>query len=297
MHARATAVAVLVLAVGAAPAWAGNGGASYGAPKPAEKHKRAAAAERPVLSAFALAPSILQPGATPSVTFRVDARSKQVRLRLVASAGPVTKVVDLGRQPTRQTVTVPLPALADNTLPEGALSVRIAGRDTAGRVLRPAAKLSRVQQIAIRAHVFPLRGAFSYGDAGAAFGAGRNGHTHQGQDLFADEGTPVVAVRDGTIKYVEYQAGGAGYYVVLDADGEDFDYAFMHLKEGSTRVVQGQHVTTGELLAEVGHTGDAMGNHLHFEIWRGAWFEGGTAIDPRPFLEQWQTWSPVRALT
>lgn len=264
---------------------AGNGGTRFDAPSGA-----------PVLAAFSVAPTVLAPGATPSLTFRVNSRAPTVRLRLVvtwnvATADTTPRRVDLGRQPTRKQLTIPLTALADPALPEGAATVRIAGRDSAGRLIKPAAHLSRVQQLQVRAHVFPLVGSFSYGGPDARFGAQRDGHTHQGQDLLADEGTPVVAVRSGAISYVGYQASGAGYYVVLDADGEDYDYAFMHLEEGSTRVVIGQHVETGERLGDVGHTGDATANHLHFEVWQGAWFAGGEAIDPLPFLQQWQTWA------
>jgi murein DD-endopeptidase MepM/ murein hydrolase activator NlpD len=111
--------------------------------------------------------------------------------------------------------------------------------------------------------VFPLRGVFSYGQDDAKFGAKRNGHTHQGQDLLAAEGIPVVAPRSGTIEYVEYQKGGAGWYVILDGDGENFDYAFMHLVEGSIPVHKGEHVDQGQRLGSVGHTGDAQGDHLH----------------------------------
>jgi murein DD-endopeptidase MepM/ murein hydrolase activator NlpD len=150
--------------------------------------------------------------------------------------------------------------------------------------------------VQVRGHVFPLRGVFSYGNDGARFGAPRNGHTHQGQDLFADEGTPVVAPRSGTVTYVENQPAGAGWYVILSGDGEDLDYAFMHLVEGSIPVHKGEHVDQGQRLGSVGHTGDAEGNHLHFEVWQGAWYDGGHAIDPRPYLEQWQAWSPVRAI-
>ena len=129
-----------------------------------------------------------------------------------------------------------------------------------------------------------------------AFGAKRNGHTHQGQDLLAAEGLPVVAPRSGTIEYVGNQPGGAGLYVVLDGDNEDFSYVFMHLQEGSITVQKGEHVDQGQRLGSVGHTGDAVGDHLHFEIWQGPWYNGGQPIDPRPYLEQWQQWSPVRAI-
>ena len=141
-----------------------------------------------------------------------------------------------------------------------------------------------------------VQGAFSYGGPDNRFGAQRDGHTHQGQDLLAAEGTTVVAVRSGTIEYVGYQDGGAGWYVVLDGDNEDYDYAYMHLQEGSITVVKGQHVMAGQRLAAVGHTGDATVSHLHFEVWQGPWFAGGQAIDPLPFLQTWQAWSGAQTL-
>lgn len=280
-----------------------NGGASYGEPvvsKPAPKPKKpSSVAARPQLLSFSVTPDVLTPGQAPTVAFQVKGRAPTIRLRLVVSWPGTTnpdRQLDLGRLPANSPQSIELPALGDPALPEGQMSIRIAGRDSAGRILRPAAHLSRVALVQVRAHVFPLRGVFSYGNDDAKFGAQRNGHTHQGQDMFADEGTPVVAPRSGTIEYVEFQAGGAGWYVVLDGDGEDFDYAFMHLQEGSIPVVKGEHVDQGQRLGSVGHTGDAQGNHLHFEIWQGPWYNGGQPIDPLPYLQQWQQWSPVRAI-
>jgi murein DD-endopeptidase MepM/ murein hydrolase activator NlpD len=109
----------------------------------------------------------------------------------------------------------------------------------------------------------------------------------------AAEGTPVVAPRGGVIDAVQYQAAGAGNYVVLDASGEDYDYVFMHMRTGSIPVKEGQRVRTGQKIGEVGHTGDASGSHLHFEVWSGAWYAGGHAVDPLPFLRAWAGLSPT----
>lgn len=137
-------------------------------------------------------------------------------------------------------------------------------------------------------HVFPVRGPFSFGGKDSRFGAGRPGHKHQGQDLSAAEGTPIVAPWAGTIEVVRYQANGAGYYIVLDGDGEDRDYVFMHLRKGSILVERGQTVSKGQPLAEVGNTGASSGPHLHFEIWvGGGWYTGGKPVDPLPFLKSW----------
>jgi murein DD-endopeptidase MepM/ murein hydrolase activator NlpD len=137
------------------------------------------------------------------------------------------------------------------------------------------------------AHHFPVSGSYSLGGADARFGAGRAGHRHQGQDVIAAEGTPVVAPWAGLVEFVRFQRSGAGWYVVLDGDDEDRDYVFMHLRKGSILVTAGQHVSAGQPLAQVGNTGRSSGPHLHFEIWVGGWFDGGRPIDPLPLLQQW----------
>ena len=139
-------------------------------------------------------------------------------------------------------------------------------------------------------HRFPLTGTYSFGGDGSRFGAGRKGHIHQGQDLAAVQGTPIVAPRAGVIKAVAYQASGAGHYVVLDGAGEDRDYVFMHLRSGSVLVTKGQSVRLGQKLGEVGNTGRSFGAHLHFEIWvGGGWYTGGHAVDPLPYLLAWES--------
>ena len=140
---------------------------------------------------------------------------------------------------------------------------------------------------AVRGHRFPIAGPFTYSGPAGRFGAPRPGHAHQGQDLIAAEGTRVVAPRRGRVKFVGYQAKGAGYYVIIDGAGERLDYAFFHLQAGSIRVRQGQYVRMGARVARVGNTGRSFGAHLHFEIWRGPWFGGGKAIDPLPLLRRW----------
>jgi murein DD-endopeptidase MepM/ murein hydrolase activator NlpD len=137
------------------------------------------------------------------------------------------------------------------------------------------------------AHAFPVAGAFDWGGRDARFGAKRKGHRHQGQDLAAALGTPVVAPHAGVVEAVDFQAKAAGNYVVIDSDGEDYDFVFMHLRGGSVGVVVGDHVRTGQPIGAVGSTGHSTGPHLHFEIWVGGWYAGGHPIDPLPLLESW----------
>jgi len=146
------------------------------------------------------------------------------------------------------------------------------------------------QSVPIRSsslHAFPVQGEHSYGGADGRFGARRPGHIHQGQDILAAEGTPVVAPRGGVVTWRAFQAQGAGYYMVVDAVDEPYNYVFMHLQRGSVGVDVGQRVRTGESLARVGSTGTATAPHLHFEVWLGPWFHGGHPIDPLPLLQAW----------
>jgi murein DD-endopeptidase MepM/ murein hydrolase activator NlpD len=140
-------------------------------------------------------------------------------------------------------------------------------------------------------HRFPIAGPFDWGGADARFGARRKGHRHQGQDLAAASGTPVVAPYRGVVTAVEYQAKGAGHYVVIQ--GEDYDYVFMHLLGSSIVVRQGDRVRTGQRIAEVGSSGGSSGPHLHFELWAGGWYAGGKPIDPLPLLSAWSGLSPA----
>ena len=250
---------------------------------------------RPILTEFSVGPRSTYLYGTPAtVAFRIAARSRTVRVGLeVFAAGerrPVRRL-DLGERRSGVRQTFALTGREGGPFPEGKLRVRITARDARGRALVPSARASAVEELGFHWHRFPLVGRYVYALGAGRFGAPRPGHAHQGQDLSAPMGTPIVAPRGGTVEIVAYQAGGAGNYVVLDGDGEDADYVFMHLQTGSTVVRKGQQVLTGQRLGNVGSTGHSTGPHLHFEIWRGGWFAGGRPVDPLPHLRSWDRWS------
>lgn len=130
----------------------------------------------------------------------------------------------------------------------------------------------------------PIAAPFDYGGAGAEFGAARAGHTHEGQDLFAPAGTPLVAVRDGVVLNAGSD-GGRGNYVEVYSKEAGETYAYFHMQEPA-EVSPGERVRAGTELGRVGCTGSCYGDHLHFEVHAG---EGAEArpIDPRPLLERW----------
>lgn len=97
---------------------------------------------------------------------------------------------------------------------------------------------------------------------------------HYGLDLAADEGTPITAFADGTVR--ETGESGYGLYVILDhADG--FSTLYAHCSSISAKV--GDTVTCGQEIAKVGQTGNATGPHLHLELWH-----SGAALDPSAYL-------------
>jgi peptidase M23-like protein len=131
--------------------------------------------------------------------------------------------------------------------------------------------------------VFPIAGPHTYGDP---FGAQRAGHVHQGQDVMAACGTPLVAVHAAKVKFVGRQSL-AGNYIVISSDDGTADYAYMHLRDKAL-VAKGDTVETGQTIGYVGRTGDATACHLHFELWPApGWYTGGEAVDPAPSLKAW----------
>jgi murein DD-endopeptidase MepM/ murein hydrolase activator NlpD len=139
-------------------------------------------------------------------------------------------------------------------------------------------------------YAFPILGNHEYGMSAGRFGAGRSGHTHQGQDVMAACGTPLVAARGGKVQYSGYQ-GAAGNYIVIDGRGSSYDFMYAHLAEPSP-LHTGETVRTGQPIGIVGETGDASGCHLHFEMWGApGWYEGGSPFDPLPYLQKWDAYS------
>jgi murein DD-endopeptidase MepM/ murein hydrolase activator NlpD len=116
----------------------------------------------------------------------------------------------------------------------------------------------------------PVNGPNSFVDS---FGAPRpGGRTHQGIDLIAARGTPVVAVHSGTVHRTGSSIGGLG--VVVFHDGSS-DWTFYTHFDSYGSYGEGAHVSAGSTIGYVGNTGTTV-YHLHFEYHPG----GGAAINP-----------------
>jgi murein DD-endopeptidase MepM/ murein hydrolase activator NlpD len=134
------------------------------------------------------------------------------------------------------------------------------------------------------AAAFPIAGPHHRGGAGTGFHD--RGGAHQGIDVFADCGTPLVAPLAGTVRRVAEEAD-AGNYLVLHVTATGEDLVMMHLRHRAS-VRQGDRVSPGQAVGEVGQSGNADGCHLHFEIWTApGWYEGGKPRNPDPDLERW----------
>ena len=171
-------------------------------------------------------------------------------------------------------------------VPAGAVSGRFSARQRGGS--RSPARRLRLAATALvhPSGGFPVAAPHDYGGAGARFGTARAGHSHQGHDVFARCGTPLVAARPGRVRYAGYHRA-AGHYVVIDGALPNTDYVYMHLRSAPL-FRTGASVPAAARLGEVGESGNARGCHLHFELWSApGWYEGGRPFDPLPQLRAW----------
>jgi peptidoglycan LD-endopeptidase LytH len=130
--------------------------------------------------------------------------------------------------------------------------------------------------------VCPVAGQFTYG---SGWGAPRDGGTrrHQGIDLMALAGTRLVAVEAGRIgPRWGHDGGNAGIRLWLYGDfGTHYFYAHNQRNLARPR----QRVRRGQVLAEVGNTGNAARTppHVHFQVHPG----GGPAVNPDATVRRW----------
>ena len=137
-------------------------------------------------------------------------------------------------------------------------------------------------------HVFPVQGPHGTRGAIGEFGAPRDGgRTHEGFDVVASCGTPLVAVRGGRVRSRGFDPVLYGNYLLIHGEGERRSYFYAHLRRPAG-VRRGERVFTGERVGAVGETGNArtVGCHLHFEI-----HVNGHPIDPEPLLRSWDRYS------
>jgi hypothetical protein len=325
---RAAAFVLSALAIGLSSASSAQAGAPGGVQAPAVPQAggseygvivHASSAPRPVLVLLSV-PRRATAGAPPRVRLMLQEPGVGTVHVAVVITSATTRArvlaVNLGWQHTGRTLTVAWPRGA--RLAPGHYQLRVGAHDHHRGTLLRRAHSSGVAGLTIVAPpapapppsppappgpepgipapaqtvadgaVFPVSGPHSFGGPENRFGAPREGHVHEGQDVLTAEGTPVVAPLAGTVVLSSYQAGGAGYYAV-EHTAIGFDFMFAHCQAGSLAVAAGQVLAAGAVLCRAGQTGDATGPHLHFEMWVGGWqAASGHPIDPLPYLQAWE---------
>ena len=99
--------------------------------------------------------------------------------------------------------------------------------------------------------------------------------SHSGLDIAAPKGTPIKAAADGTVIFAG-TSGGYGKMIKI-SHGNGVVTFYGHCSALYAKV--GQTISAGDVIAAVGATGHATGNHLHFEV-----LKNGVSINPQKFL-------------
>jgi len=184
----------------------------------------------------------------------------------------------------RDTLTAPR-LIASGTDQDGTLE--LVARERAWYVVRIQPELLRSARftVDIRAGAslaFPVDGRGS-SSVKSFWGAERDGgrRSHQGIDIFAARGTPVLAAADGRITRVHETAIGGRVVWLADAAGRQSIY-YAHLDRSLIR--EGEIVSAGDTVGLVGNTGNARTTspHLHFGIYR----RGEGPVDPFPYVHE-----------
>jgi murein DD-endopeptidase MepM/ murein hydrolase activator NlpD len=240
----------------------------------------------PPVSAFAVTEARVSPE-------RARFGGRPVTLRLVfRAAAPLDLRVVIrraGRTVRRWELAGAAPGVPQRLHWTGLTSAGRPARDGRYRVRAgPVGRLRAAGSFVLRGHVYPVRGGHWFRGPVGSFGAARNGgRTHEGFDINAACGTPVVAARAGRVVRSRYDAVLYGNQVIIRGRGERRDYWYAHLR-APARVSEGERVRTGARIGAVGATGNAVtvGCHLHFEL-RGP----RGPFDPEPRLRLWDGWS------
>lgn len=167
-------------------------------------------------------------------------------------------------------------ALASARSDREAAQLVVADRETAVEAYAAASR------IYASGFVFPVSGPVQFGDSwGFARMPGTpDAHWHEGTDIMAPAGTPLVACESGVVDKMDVNRLGGLSLWITGNSGTRYYYA--HLSAYAADLAVGQRVVAGTPVAAVGSTGNAQGGapHLHFEVHPG----GGGPVNPYPLL-------------
>src|SRR5262249_61693566 len=113
----------------------------------------------------------------------------------------------------------------------------------------------------------------------SGFDRPRRGHRHRGIDIGSAEGTPIHAAAAGVVTLATDHFGNYGRLVVIEHEDGLVSYYGHNMRN---LVETGQRIEADEVIALVGHTGNASCSHVHFELrFKGEPVDPATALAPR----------------
>lgn len=193
---------------------------------------------------------------------QVQLRRRGARLSVDAAFGPATRraVIALQRR-----LRIPRTGIVNGRL-LGRLGLRTSSASTAPEPTAGSSTLLRV---------FPVADDHSFSDD---WGAPRAQGRHEGTDILAARGVPVVAADDAVVdRLARTESGLGGIYIWLRR-ADETEYYYAHLESIAPGLDAGSSVRAGEVIGANGNTGDARygATHVHFEIHP----RGGGPVDP-----------------
>ncbi|MHA2788447.1 M23 family metallopeptidase [Corynebacterium sp. S7] len=214
------------------------------------------------------------------------------RVALVAVATGAVSTAGIGGAAAATLQATPDESVVDYTLSNDSTDIVEQATESAPQILaiseyKPTANVSEQLEKAVVASndraeadlaarapsvVKPAEGTFTSG-----FGP-RWGTIHQGIDIAAPIGTPILAAMDGVVTASGPASGYGNWIKILHEDGSTTLYGHM----SSLNVAVGQAVTAGQQIAGMGSEGQSTGSHLHFEYHPA----GSGPVDPQPWLAQ-----------
>jgi murein DD-endopeptidase MepM/ murein hydrolase activator NlpD len=185
------------------------------------------------------------------------------------------------------TVSASPPAPASSIPPVRDAPVPATGANSTARMMALLAQASadgtpKLADILSVVGPFPVAGLTWWMDDWHAYRCCPYPHLHQGLDMFASAGTPVVAASDGYVSQkVDNPISGLGVEIT---DAGNTQYFYAHLSRFAEGLAVGERVHLGDVIGYVGNTGNAIRTspHLHFEVQ-----PNGVPVPPKPLVDRW----------
>ena len=118
---------------------------------------------------------------------------------------------------------------------------------------------------------------------------GKVNSMHNGIDIAKSGSRPIFAAADGVVRR-SYTSSSYGETIMIEhkLNGDTWETVYAHMREKSRRFSDGQRVKQGDVIGQMGNTGNSTGQHLHFELHKnGLWnMAKSNAVNPEQYLEK-----------